>query len=80
MSFLYISITTGALLSFANLPVLINDRVVYLNEHEEGLYSVVPYMFAKFVVRSLVGQTGVFIFAITSIMMAGFDASTFPFF
>ena len=80
ISFLYISITTGALLSFANLPQLINDRVVYLNEHAEGLYSAAPYMLSKLVVRTITGQAGVFIFAITSFMMAGFSGTLFPFF
>ena len=52
---LFMAAVTTTMLCFGNLPLLINDRMVFLNERAEGLYQTIPYMLVKLAVRFALG-------------------------
>uniref|UniRef100_A0A7S2W9N2 ABC transporter domain-containing protein n=1 Tax=Mucochytrium quahogii TaxID=96639 RepID=A0A7S2W9N2_9STRA len=77
IAFLFTLIITAALNAMTNIPLLVEDRVIFLNERAEGLYATAPYMISRTIQSTLVALVGNFILVLVGHFMAGFSASTF---
>eukprot|EP00670_Eutreptiella_braarudii_P029336 CAMPEP_0174379870 /NCGR_PEP_ID=MMETSP0811_2-20130205/122985_1 /TAXON_ID=73025 ORGANISM="Eutreptiella gymnastica-like, Strain CCMP1594" /NCGR_SAMPLE_ID=MMETSP0811_2 /ASSEMBLY_ACC=CAM_ASM_000667 /LENGTH=781 /DNA_ID=CAMNT_0015532525 /DNA_START=30 /DNA_END=2375 /DNA_ORIENTATION=- len=80
LSFVFIITLTAAMLSFEFVPMLINERVVFLNERAEGLYGTVPYMLTKMLTRLTLGAIMMVIITAISYFMGGFEVEHYAFF
>ena len=80
LGFLFTIAMTASFLCFGNLPIFINERIVFLNERAEGLYTTFPYMLTKFLTRFFMGLLQILVITLISYFMAGFPGGSYPFF
>jgi len=77
ISFIFIFIITAALASMNNIPVLVEDRVVFQNEWAEAYYGTAPYMISRIAQSMFVAVVTNLLFLAICYFMAGFEGSVF---
>lgn len=77
LGFIFTLIVTSALNALNSIPQLMQERVIFLNEREEGLYSTSSYIITRLTISLLIAIIANTLFTILAYFIAFFEPEFF---
>jgi ATP-binding cassette subfamily G (WHITE) protein 2 len=74
----YSLVLQSAFLAFFSVPNLVANRVIYLNEREQGLYNSPAYICAYMITNLVSGVIGILLLVTIAFFLAGLDGPDYP--